>query len=46
MIDLPEIGKEYSWREILGISTRLGLVDVSHILINYPPPDHPFVSDG
>jgi len=46
MIDLPEIGKEYSWQHILAIAHQLGINDVVRILDNHPPPDKPFHSDG
>jgi len=44
--NLPVVGQEYSWQEVLSIADGMGLDDVVHILENYPPPIKPFVSDG
>ena len=46
MKDLPEIGKEYSWQEILEIARDHGISYVVETLENYPPPEKPFKSDG
>jgi len=46
MIDLPEIGKEYSWQEILEIAKDHGMDDVVAILTYRDPPNKPFKSDG
>lgn len=46
MIDLPMIGQEYPWQEMLGITKSRGMDDVVEILTYRDPPYQPFVSDG
>lgn len=46
MLDLPIIGQEYTWQEILEIAKSRGLTDVVEIITYRDPPDKPFVSDG
>lgn len=46
MLDLPKIGQEYTWQEILEIAKSRGLTDVVEILTYRDPPDIQFKSDG
>jgi hypothetical protein len=46
MNDLPIVGHEYPWQEILAIAHKLDINDVVHILEMQPPPAKPFKSDG
>jgi len=46
VIDLPEIGKQYSWQEVLEIARDHGMDDVVAILTYRDPPNKPFKSDG
>jgi len=46
MRDLPEIGKEYPWQEVLEIARDHEISYVISTLENYPLPEKPFISDG
>jgi hypothetical protein len=44
-MDLPIVGKIYTWQEILAVAEFYELQDVVSIL-NTDPPSKPFKSDG
>jgi len=46
MLDLPKVGKEYTWQQILTIAESRGLNYVVYSLNTPIPPPKPFISDG